>query len=169
MKSTIEMTDLGLLYYYLELQIKQTEDRIVVSQQNYAKDLVRRFNMQGCNEALTAINTNELQASDGIGSADIERYRSMVGGLIYLTHTRPDILFVVGVVLKFMNNPTKHHLGTARRILRHVARNTSFAIWYTYLYDFKLCGFINRNPARSLDDRRSTSSCVFILRTGVVT
>ena len=65
--------------------------------------------------------SEKLSANDGSGAANAKHYRSMVGGLNYLSHTRPDIAFSIGVVSRFMHNPTKHHLGAVKRILQYVA------------------------------------------------
>ena len=74
--------------------------------------------MLHCKTASTPMNLNEkLQANDGTEYADGKQFRSMVGGLVYLTHSRPNIAYSIGVMSKFMHNPTKHHLGVAKRIM----------------------------------------------------
>lgn len=90
MMQNFEMSDLGLLHYFLGLEIKQSADGIFISQVNYAANLLKRFHMQNCKVSSTPLNVNEkLQVQDGSGNADITIFRSLVGGLIYLTHTRP--------------------------------------------------------------------------------
>ncbi|KAF7815307.1 Retrovirus-related Pol polyprotein from transposon TNT 1-94 [Senna tora] len=75
------------------------------------------------------MNLNEkLQLEDGTGLADAKTFRSLVGGLIYLTHTRPDIAFSVGVVSRFKHSPSKHHIGTTKRILHYVAGTVDYGI-----------------------------------------
>ncbi|OIT23111.1 putative mitochondrial protein, partial [Nicotiana attenuata] len=114
------MTDLGLLHYFLGLEVKQGEDGVFISQRKYAIDLLKRFNMLNCKTVPTPINVNEkLQLEDGTEKVDGSYFRSLVGGLIYLTHSRPDISFSVGVISRFMHKPLKHHLGAAKRILRY--------------------------------------------------
>ena len=114
MMKAFKMTDLGLLHYFLGLEIKQGIHGVFIAQRKYAEDLVKRISMQGCKKAMTPMNTSEkLEANDGSGHADAKKYRSIVGGLIYLAHTLPDIMFSVGVLSKFMNSPSKHHLGAA--------------------------------------------------------
>ena len=122
MMKKFEMSDLGLLHYFLGLEVKQGVDGIFISQRKYAMDLLKKFNMVNCKVAATPMNVNEkLCHDDGGKMANAIYFRSLVGGLNYLSHTRPDIAFSVGVVFRFMYNPSKLHLGAAKRILRYVA------------------------------------------------
>ena len=119
MKKEFEMIDLGLLNYFLGIEVKQVEAGVFISQRKYALDLLKRFNMMNCKTVPTPMNTNEkLQVDDGTGWVDEKLFRSMVSGLIYLTHTRPDIALSVGIVSRFMHSPSKHHFGAAKRIMR---------------------------------------------------
>lgn len=164
MMKTFEMTDLGKLHYFLGVEIIQAADGIFISQKKYAIDLLRKFKMLNCNSTATPMNVNEkLQINDGSEPAEGKFYRSLVGGLIYLCLTRPDIAFPVGVVSRFMHNPSKVHLGAAKRILRYVAGTQNFGLWYTANSDFKLKGFTDSDWANSLEDRRSISGQIFFL------
>lgn len=88
--------------------------------------------MIGCKGAVTPMNINEkLQLEDGIGVANVQKFHSMVGGLLYLVQTRLDILYLVGIVSRYMRNPTKHHFGVSKRILRHIIGTIEFVSWYT--------------------------------------
>ena len=84
---------------------------------------------------------------------DVRRFKSLVGGLIYLTHTRLDIAFPVGIIYRFMQYPSKVHYGAAKRVLRYVAGTIEYDIWYSKSSNFKLYGFTNSDWAGSLDDR----------------
>nr|XP_016447620.1 PREDICTED: uncharacterized mitochondrial protein AtMg00810-like [Nicotiana tabacum]XP_033515290.1 secreted RxLR effector protein 161-like [Nicotiana tomentosiformis] len=111
--------------------------------------------MLNCKTVATPINVNEkLQLDDGIEKADGSSFRSLVGGLIYLTLTRPDISFSVGVISRFMHRPSKHHLRAAKRILRYVIGTTGF----------ELCDW-----AGNLDDRKSVSGNFFTLSSAAIT
>ena len=115
MMTTFEMTDLGLLHYFLGLESKQGEDGVFISQRKFAEDLLKRFNLLNCKKATKPMNINEkLQLEDGTEEADAKKFRSLVGGLIYLAHTRSNISFFVGVVSRFMSSPSKHHFGAAK-------------------------------------------------------
>ena len=94
MMKTFEMTDLGLLHYFLGLEIKQGEDGVFISQKKYAEDLLKRFHMFTCKMTVTPMNVNEkLRLEDGTRKADAKKFRSLVGGLVYLTRTQADIAY----------------------------------------------------------------------------
>jgi hypothetical protein len=99
MKQEFEMSMIGELNYFLGLQVKQTTEGIFISQSKYAKDLVKRF---GKSRARTPVSTSVKISSDLTGkSVDPSLYRSMIGSLLYLTASRPDIAFSVGVCARF--------------------------------------------------------------------
>lgn len=156
------MEDLGLLNYFLGLEINQGDDGVFVSQIKCAHGLVKRFSMTN-KSATTPMDENEkLQEEDGTDKADAEKFSILVSGLKCLTLTRPDIAFSVDVVSRFMHNPTRQHYGAAKRILRYIAGTQHFGIWYSNAADFKLIGFAGS------DDERSSSGYVFNLGSGAV-
>ncbi|XP_072951733.1 secreted RxLR effector protein 161-like [Typha angustifolia] len=115
------------------------------------------------------MNVNEkLEKDDDSSSADATRYRSLIGGLMYLTHTRPDICYAVGVVSRHMQNPTKHHFGTAKRILNYIAGTTDYGVWYGSSKNFNLIGYSDSDWAGCAEDRKSTSGHLFTLGTSAV-
>ncbi|KAA0059765.1 integrase [Cucumis melo var. makuwa] len=169
MKNKFEMTDLGLLHFFLGLEVCQTDGGIFISQKKYVKDLLKKFGMINCKPAITPMNVNEkLQQNDGAEMANAQLFRSLVGGFIYLTHTRPNISYSIGVIFMFMQRPSKDHFGAAKRVMRYIAGTIQYGIWYSKVSDFKLCGFTDNDWASSLDDRRSVSANVFTLGSGVI-
>jgi len=131
MMNEFEMSDMGLLHYFLGLEVYQIEDRIFISQRKYTSDLLNKFGMSNCKPAATPMNLNEkLQQQDGGEKADAKSFRSLVGGLIYLTHTRPDIAFSVGVISRFMQQLSKLHYGAAKKVMRYIAGTLEYGIWY---------------------------------------
>ncbi|CAH9081872.1 unnamed protein product [Cuscuta europaea] len=131
MTNQFEMTDLSLLQYFLGLEVKQGNEGTFHSQKRYAINLLKRFHMESCKPIATPMNASEkLQKCDGTGEADVTLCRSLVGGLNYLTHSRPDLAYCVSIVSRYMQKPTTKHLGAARRILRYVARILEFGFWY---------------------------------------
>lgn len=103
MMNEFEMFDMGLLHYFLGLEVHQAEYGIFISQNKYARDLLNKFGMLNYKFIATPMNINEkLQLEDGEEMADAKRFRNLVGGLIYLTHTRPDVAYLVGVISRFM-------------------------------------------------------------------
>nr|GEV34256.1 retrovirus-related Pol polyprotein from transposon TNT 1-94 [Tanacetum cinerariifolium] len=141
MKSMFEMADLGELQYFLGLEVIQKQEGIFLSQKKYIDDTLKKYNMINCNIEYTPMNPKDkFQAEDGTQLADGGKYRSLIGRLIYMTHTRPDISFAVGVLSRFMHQPTKHHLGAAKRILRYLSRSKELGIWYRKYDSFNLEG-----------------------------
>nr|GEY95211.1 retrovirus-related Pol polyprotein from transposon TNT 1-94 [Tanacetum cinerariifolium] len=97
MMNMFDTTDLGELHYFLRLQISQTSAGIFMSQRKYIEDTLQKFNMTECKPAPIPMNINEkLQLLDGFKAANVKMFRSLIGRLIYLTHSRPDISFAVG-------------------------------------------------------------------------
>lgn len=132
-------------------------------------DTMEKFNMTRCKTVCTPMNLDEkLQFEDGIGAADGNVFKSLIGRLIYLTHSRPDISFSVGVLSRFMHKPSKHHLGAAKRVLRYLAGTKDFGIWFQRTQDFKLKGYTDSDWAGSVEDRKSTSGSCFILGTSAI-
>ena len=169
MKQQFEMSDLGLLHYFLGLEVEQEKGSIFMSQRKYACDLLKKFGVKENKIASTPMNVNEkLEKDDGSGSADATRYRSLIGGLMYLTHTRPDISYAVGVVSRHMQNPTKHHFGTAKRILNYIAGTADYGVWYGSSKNFNLIGYSDSDWAGCTEDRKSTSGHLFTLGTSAV-
>ncbi|KAL6321725.1 hypothetical protein AAG906_031238 [Vitis piasezkii] len=146
-----EIKDLGNLKYFLGMEIARSKKGIAVSQRKYVLDLLNETGMLGCKPAETPMDTTvKLEESDGSAPVDKGRYQRLVGKLIYLSHTRPDIGFSVSVVSQFMNNPTEKHMTAVIRILRYLkmtpGKDFSDADW-----------------AGSVTDRRSTSGyCSFV-------
>ena len=110
MKSEFEMSDMGEMQYFLGLQIRQTAAGISICQTKYVEDMLRRFNMQNCKAVSTPLVVgSKLMKVDESPLCDATLYRSMVGSLMYLTTTRPDIMFSVSLVARFMNQPHESH------------------------------------------------------------
>lgn len=169
MQKEFEMSDLGSLQYFLGLEVKQAKDGIFCSQKKYAKDLLLRFGMHNCKVATTPMNTNEkLQLEDGTEPTHPSYYRSLIGGLNYLTHTRPDIMYSVSVLSRYMHSPTMQHLGAAKRVLRYIAGTSEFGLWYSSTASYNLVGFSDSDWASSVDDRKSTSGYAFNLGSAAI-
>ncbi|XP_075105094.1 secreted RxLR effector protein 161-like [Nicotiana tabacum] len=116
------------------------------------------------------MDVNEkLQLEDGTEKVDGSYFRSLVRGLICLTHSRPDTSFSVGVISRFMHKPSKHHLGAAKRILRYIAGTINFGLWYSRCSSFNLYDFSDSDWAGSLDDRKSVSGNFFTFGSAVIT
>lgn len=113
------MTDLGATNNYLGVEIHRNTDDIFISQKGYIEKLLKKFNMQACNPTNLSIDPKTyLQKRMGTGRADPALYCSLVGSLLYLAHTRPDITYVVSCVSRYMQDPEEAHYRATRKILR---------------------------------------------------
>lgn len=111
MKSMFSMSDLGLLSYYLGIEVKQLAHGIAVCQSTYAGRIMNKMGMKNCNPTQTPMEARlKLSKSTEAPEVDPTQYHSVVGSLRYLVHTRLDICHVVGYVSRFMERPTSNHL-----------------------------------------------------------
>lgn len=125
--------------------------------------------MVGCKTVATPMNVNEqLVTEDGMEMTDAKRFRSLVGRLIYLTHSRPDLAYAAGLVSRFMHRPSVQHFGAAKRILRYIAGTSSYGIWYSKQEKFELIGYSDSDWAGSHEDRKSTTDNLFSFGSGAV-
>lgn len=129
MKQEFEMSMIGELNYFFGLQVKQTAEGIFISQSKYAKDLVKRFGLDGKSRARTPTSTSVI-ISSGLAkkSFDPSLYINMIGSLLYLTASRPDIAFSVGVCARFQANLKESHLTAVKRIIRYI--NDTLFLWH---------------------------------------
>ena len=115
------------------------------------------------------MNLNEeLQVEDGTKPTNEQLFGSLVGGLIYLIHTRFDITFSIGVILRFMHFSSKHHYGETKRNLCYVIDTVDYGIWYKYMPSCKLIGYINSDWGGCTVDRRSISRHLFSLGSSAI-
>eukprot|EP00253_Pinus_taeda_P035879 PITA_35879 len=170
LKKKFEMTDLGHLHYFLGLQVLESKEGIFLSQSKYACDLLRFFHMEDCKPAPSPFQSGvKLSVSCTSPEVDATLYRQLVGKLLYLTHTRPDLSFVVGLVAWFMQTPHESHWKAAKQILRYVCSTVQFGIHYSAEASPLLVGFTDSDWAGDLDDRKSTVGYVFTLGSGPIT
>ncbi|XP_062099940.1 uncharacterized mitochondrial protein AtMg00810-like [Humulus lupulus] len=131
MMNSFEMNDLGLMHYFLRIEITQKEDGIFIAQKKYTKTLLKKFKMEGCKTVLTPVDNNKpLKKEDGSPKADESKCRSLIGSLLYLTATRPGIMYVVSLLSRFMHGPSEVHYGASKRVLRYLQGTKNYGIWY---------------------------------------
>ena len=124
----------------------------------------QRFCMEDCNPAKNSIPLGtKLSKKDEGPTMDSTLYKSLVGSLLYLTTTRPDIMHAANLVSRFMESPKDSHWKMAKQILRYVAGTLNFSLWYTKSDSNQLSGYTDSDFTGSLDDRKSTSGYVFQL------
>lgn len=158
------MFDLGRIRYFLGVEVMQNEKGIFISQSKYAKEILERFNMEKCKAVHNPMVSGSRLSKEGSGElVDATTYKQMVGSLMYLTATRPDLMFVVCLISRFMEKPTQLHLQAAKRILRYLRGTIELGIQYKKGVEEKLFAFTDSDYAGDLDDRKSTSGYVFML------
>ncbi|KAI3684116.1 hypothetical protein L6452_33335 [Arctium lappa] len=165
MSREFEMSDLGLLSYYLGIEVSQHEDGISLKQTAYAKNVLLKAGMEDCNPSQFPMKHKEELTKDREGVlVDPTQYRSIIGGLRYLTHTRPDISYAVGIVSRFMEKPTLKHMQAVKRILRYVRGTVDYGLIYVKEHKGDaIIGYSDSNHARDAEDRRSTGGMAFYL------
>ena len=132
MKRELEMSMVGELNYFLGLQVKQQKDGIFISQEKYAKNLVKRFSLDFKKHTPTPMRSSVKLSLDATGvDIDPTLYRSMIGSLLYLTASRPDIAFSVVVCARFQVVLKESHLTVVKRIIRYTNGTYDYGIWYS--------------------------------------
>jgi hypothetical protein len=146
LKKKFEMTNLGFLHYFLGLQVLQTNEGIFLSQSKYACDLIHLFQMDDCKPSPSPFQSGfNITATCTSPKVDSTPYYQLVGSLLYLTHTRPDISFVVGIFAWYMQTPHEIHWKEAKRILRYGCGTVQFGIHYSSGGTPLLVGFTDSN------------------------
>eukprot|EP00253_Pinus_taeda_P011023 PITA_11023 len=160
----VEMTNLGLLRYFLGIEVKQIENGIFISQAKYVVDILERFKMQSIKSApIPTVMGLKLSKEDCSSNVNLTLYKSMIGSLMYLFATRPDIIYAVSLVSRFMETPKETHWQATKMILRYVNGTKQYGILYTTTSDFRLVGYTDNDWAGSVDDKKSMSGYVFHL------
>jgi hypothetical protein len=158
-----EVKDLGHLKYFLGIEVARSPQGIVLSQRKYVLDLLDETGMLGCRPIATPIDLNHKLCAESGDPVNKESYQRLVGRLIYLCHTRPDITYAVSVVSRYMHDPKSGHLDAVYRILRYLKSCPGKGIFFKSHGHLKVEGYSDADWASCLDDRRSTSGyCVFV-------
>ncbi|KAG9450314.1 hypothetical protein H6P81_010279 [Aristolochia fimbriata] len=169
MQGEFEMSMMGELAYFLGFQVKQKEDGIFISQEKYAKNLVKKFDLEESKAMRTPMSTTAYVTKDEEGiPTNTSMYRSMLGSLLYLTASRPDISYNVGVCARYQSSPKESHVKLARRILRYVKGTINWGLWFSRDSNTLLAGYSDADWAENVDDRKSTSGGCFYLGNNLV-
>ncbi|XP_050909786.1 uncharacterized mitochondrial protein AtMg00810-like [Lathyrus oleraceus] len=126
-----EMTDMRLMAYYLGIEVKQEDKGIFITQEGYAKEVLKKFKMDDKNPDGTPMECgSKLSKHENGEIVDPNLYKSLVGSLRYLTSTRPYILYDVGVVSRYTKAPTTTHFKATKQILRYIKDTINFGLHY---------------------------------------
>jgi hypothetical protein len=163
------MSMMGELTFFLGIQVKQAKQGTFVHLAKYTKDLTKKFNMAELKPVSTLISTATSLGPDEDGEAvDQREYRSMLGFLLYLTVTRLDIQFIVGLCARFPASPRSSHRTAVQRIFRYLKHTPEFGIWYSASSLLDLVGFSDADCAGCGIERKSTSETFYFLRSSLV-
>ncbi|XP_063946041.1 uncharacterized mitochondrial protein AtMg00810-like [Daucus carota subsp. sativus] len=170
MNKKFEMSNLGLLSFYLGIEVNQGGMFTTLKQSAYAKKLLDKAGMLNCNSSKYPMEYKlQLDKDEGGKLVDATEYRCVVGSLRYLTHTRPDISYSVGVVSRFMDKPTVKHQQVVKHILRYVRGTIDHGLVYVNEKSGKvLSGFSDSDLAGDVIDRRSTDGICFYLNKSLI-
>jgi hypothetical protein len=169
MSKEFEMSMIGELTFFLGFQINQMREGIFISQENYTKDLLKRFKMDECKPIKTPMPSNgHLNLDEGGKSVDQTLYRSMIGSLLYLIVSRPDIMFSVCMCARFQASPKESHLVAIKRILRYLKHTPSIGLWYPKGARFQLVGYSDLDYAGCKINRKSISGGCHLLGRSLV-
>ena len=169
MQDVFEMSDLGIINYFLGMEIHQCSSGIFISQRKYAVDILKRFKLESCKEVTTLMAQNEkISKNDGEKLEEPSAYRSLVGSLLYLTATKPDLMFLAGLLSRFMSSPSNFHMGVAKRVLKYIRGTTDLGILYSKSGGVNLSGYADSDWAGSVDDMKSTFGYVFTIGSGAI-
>nr|GEX68243.1 putative ribonuclease H-like domain-containing protein [Tanacetum cinerariifolium] len=158
MKDKFQMSSIGELTFFLGLQVKQKQDRIFISQDKYVAEILRKFGLTDGKSASTPIDTEKPLLKDPGGEdVDVHTYRSMIGSLMYLTSSRPDIMFAVCACARFQVTPKASYLHAAKRIFRYLKGKPYLGVWYPKDPPFNLVAYSDSDYAgASLDGNFTT-------------
>ncbi|KAD3642341.1 hypothetical protein E3N88_31565 [Mikania micrantha] len=170
MKLRFEMSDLGLLSYYLGLEVKQEETGIKIAQSNYARKVLKMAGLDDCNPAKFPMEPGlKLVKEDGSKGASATEYRKIIGCLRYLTHTRPDLMYSVGYASRYMQSPTITHQQAVKHILRYVKGTINLGIHYQRRGSNSLLGYSDSSYSTDQEDGKSTTGVVFYFNNKPIT
>ncbi|GJS86547.1 putative ribonuclease H-like domain-containing protein [Tanacetum coccineum] len=166
MKGEFEMSAMGELTFFLGLQVKQEPDGIFISQDKYVQDMLKKFDMESVRPATTPFEASKPKSRDEPDDAvNVHLYRSMIGSLMYLTASRPDIQFAVSACSRHQVTPLTSNLNAVKKIFKYLKGQPKLGLWYPRDSPFVLEAYSDSDYAGSHGDRKSTTGgCQFLGR-----
>ncbi|WVZ75689.1 LOW QUALITY PROTEIN: hypothetical protein U9M48_023724 [Paspalum notatum var. saurae] len=164
--------DTLILWWFISrlgLQIKQGSEGTFVHQAKYTRDILKKFEMGDSKPMTTPMSTNTALDADEDGEAvDQKEFRGMIGSLLYLTATRPDIQFAVCLCVRYQASPRTSHRQAVKRIFRYLKFTLELGLWYSSGSSLSFRGFSDAEHAGCRIDRKSTSGAYQLLGTSLV-
>ncbi|GKA91241.1 putative ribonuclease H-like domain-containing protein [Tanacetum coccineum] len=166
MQSEFEMSSIGELTFFFGLQVEQRSDGIFISQDKYVADILRKFDLESMKTATTPYEPQKPKDKNGPDDdVNVYLYRSMIGLLMYLTASRPDIMFAVSTCSRFQVTPKTSNLLAVKRIFKYLKGQPKLGLWYPRDSPFELEAYTDSDYAGNHNDRKSTTGgCQFLGR-----
>ncbi|GJU68065.1 retrovirus-related pol polyprotein from transposon TNT 1-94 [Tanacetum coccineum] len=150
--------DDGEMTFFLGLQVNQSPCGIFINQSNYVLEILKKYGMESCDPVGTPMEIKDKLDLDQNGSpVDATKYHSMIGALMYLTSSRPDIVHATCLCARYQAKPTEKHLKEVKRIFRYLRGTVNTGLWYTKDSGIELTGFSDADYAGCKDTFKSTS------------
>ncbi|GJR07147.1 hypothetical protein Tco_0530131 [Tanacetum coccineum] len=152
------MSMTGEMTFFLGIEVNQSPRGIFINQSNYVLEILKKYGMETCDPVGTPIEIKDKLDLDKNGTlVDATKYQSMIGALMYLTSSRPNIVHATCLCARYQAKPTKKHLKEVKRIFCYLRGTVNMGLWYTKGSDFELTGFSNADYAGCKDTFKSTS------------
>ncbi|GJZ70029.1 retrotransposon protein, putative, ty1-copia subclass, partial [Tanacetum coccineum] len=164
MKDYFEMSMIGEMKFFLGLQVHQSPRGIFICHSQYIMDILKKHRMEKCDTVSTPMATTKLDADLQGTLVDQTKYHSMIGGLMYLTASRPDIAFATFVCTRYQARLTEKHLKEVKRIFRYFRQSINIGLWYSKDSGFELIAYADADHAGCNDDCKSTFGGIQFLR-----
>ncbi|GKE42539.1 putative ribonuclease H-like domain-containing protein, partial [Tanacetum coccineum] len=163
-KDKFQMSSIGELTFFLGLQVQQKEEGIFISQDKYVVEILKKFNYADVKSAFTPVDLQKLLVKDrDANDVNVHLYRSMIGSLMYLIASRPDIMFAVCARARFQVTPKTSYLLAVKRIFRYLKGKPTLGLWYSRDSPFELVAYTDSDYAGATQDRKSTTGgCQFL-------
>ncbi|GJW82239.1 retrovirus-related pol polyprotein from transposon TNT 1-94 [Tanacetum coccineum] len=157
-KSHFEMSMIGEMTFFPGLQVNQSPCGIFINQSNYVLEILKKYGMETCDPVGTPIEIKDKLDLDKNGTlVDATKYRSMIGALMYLTSSRPDIVHATCLCARYQAKPTEKHLKEVKRIFCYLRGTVNIGLWYTKDSGFELTRFSDADYVGCKDTFKSTS------------
>ncbi|KAI3746387.1 hypothetical protein L6452_08818 [Arctium lappa] len=164
MVSHFQMSMMGEMDFFLGLQVKQFSTGIFINQSKYILDILRKFKIENCKPIRTPMAPGTKISTDTLGkSVDVRTYRGMIGSLMYLTSSRPDIMFSTCLCSRYQAAPKESHLAAVKRIFRYLKGTADLGLWYPKDTGFQLTTYSDADHAGCMLDIKSTSGHIQFL------
>nr|GFB54700.1 uncharacterized mitochondrial protein AtMg00810-like [Tanacetum cinerariifolium] len=158
MHEKFQMSSMRELTFFLGLQVKQKQDGISISEDEYVAEILKKYSYSEVKNANTSMETQKPLLKDEVEEeVDVHLYRSMIGSLMYLTSSKPDIMFAVCTCARYQVNPKVLHICVVKMIFRYLKGHPKLGLWYLKDSPFDLVAYTDSDYAGASLDRKSTT------------